>query len=523
MLNLSIILEESAQRVAQKDAIIFGDNRISFSALNTAANQIANGLRSLGINKGDKVAISCPNLPYFPMVYYGILKTGAIVVPLNVLLKKDEVAYHLDNSDAKAYFCFEGTAELPISKEGYAGFEKTPTCEHFIMMSAKAGSPSPIKGVSTLSELMKNQSPEFDTEMTNPDDTAVILYTSGTTGKPKGAELSHFNIFSNAQASRDLLTMQNDDISLITLPLFHSFGQVVQMNAAVLKGITSVLVPRFDPETVLNLLVRHRVSIFCGVPTMYWALLNHPEADDYKDKLKETLRICAAGGSSLPVQVLKDFENKFQTTILEGYGLSETSPVATFNFMDKIRKPGSVGLPLWGVSVKVVDENGKETNTGQKGEILIKGLNVMKGYYKRPEASAKALDNGWLHTGDIGKMDEDGYLYIVDRVKDMIIRGGYNVYPREVEETLMNHPAISMAAVIGIPHEKHGEEVKACIVLKEGTNASESEILEWVKAEMASHKYPRVIDIRKTLPMNATGKILKTKLREEVENTAHHS
>lgn len=401
-----------------------------------------------------------------------------------------------------------------MGEEGKAGFDQVDDCEHFWMITADPAAPSPIAGTQTLGMLMKDQAPEFDTVQTMPDETCVILYTSGTTGQPKGAELSHANVFMNSMVIRDLFDGQPDDIQLVVLPLFHSFGQTVQLNSGFLCGNTLVLIPRFDPDAVLSSLQKENATIFCGVPTMYWALLNHPEASKYDlKKIVSTLRLGVSGGASLPVEIIHAFEEKFDVKILEGYGLSETSPVATFSRLDKPRKPGSIGLPIWGVDVKVFDDKDAEVPAGEVGEIVIRGHNIMKGYYKKPEETAKAIRGGWFHSGDLGKMDEDGYFYIVDRVKDMIIRGGFNVYPREVEEVLMSHPAISLAAVLGVPDEEHGEEIKAFVVLKEGASATPDEIIAWAKNEMAGYKYPRMVEIRESLPMTATGKILKKELR----------
>ena len=514
MLNLAISLEESARRQPGKNAVVFGETRLSYAQLNGAANQVANGLTELGIGPGDKVALSCPNLPYFPIVYYGILKTGATVVPLNVLFKRREVAYHLIDSQAKAYFCFQGTPQLPMGQEGYAGFNEAPLCDHFFMITADPTAPSPIEQTTTLGLLMHNRSAVFDTVQTQTDDSAVILYTSGTTGQPKGATLSHANMFFNALVSSQMLQLSAGDTALIVLPLFHSFGQTVLMNAGIYAGMTNVLLPRFDPDAVLAAMQNENVSVFCGVPTMYWALLNHPEAHKYDlDKIARNLRVCVSGGSSLPVEILRGFEEKFNVPILEGYGLSETSPVASFNHLDRERKPGSIGTPIWGVEMRVVDVNDRLLPAGERGEIVIRGHNVMKGYYNRPNDTAEAIRNNWFHTGDVGVMDEDGYFSIVDRLKDMIIRSGFSVYPREIEEELMTHPAISLAAVIGVPHEEVGEEIKVYVILREGATATSEEIITWSQANMAGHKYPRLVEIADSLPMTATGKILKKELR----------
>jgi long-chain acyl-CoA synthetase len=303
------------------------------------------------------------------------------------------------------------------------------------------------------------------------------------------------------------------DVHLLTLPLFHSFGQVVQMNAGFYNRATLVLLPRFSAEDALRLMDKHDVTIFAGVPTMYWALLNYEEAAKFDlEKISRNLRLCKSGGASMPVEVLKGFEEKFKTKITEGYGLSETSPVAVFNRYGESR-PGAIGFPVWGVQVRIVDENGNDVADGEIGEIIIRGHCVMKGYYKRPEETAATIKNGWLHSGDVGRRDADGYIHISDRVKDMILRGGFNVYPRELEEVLMTHEAVSLCAVVGVKSDEHGEEVKAFIVKKDGALHTEAEIAQWCKANMASYKYPRFVEFRDSLPMTATGKILKRELR----------
>ena len=516
MFNLSTILEHHARNSPNKEALIFADKRITFNQLDTATNQVANGLKNLGIGHGDKVALTCPNLLYFPMIYFGILKTGATVVPLSVLLKRHEIAYHLQDSDAKAYFCFVGTQEMPMGQEGHAGFEMTDACEHFFMITPSPTDASPIEGTKTMGMLMAEQSPKFQSYFTSPDDTAVIIYTSGTTGRPKGAELTHSNLFLNANLSKDLQDLEYNDKVMLVLPLFHIFGQVVCMIASIYRGATSVLVPRFDAEMVLTLLQNEKITHFAGVPTMYWGLLSYPNIEKFDlQAIKSTLRKCLSGGAALPVQVLKDFEAKFDVAILEGYGMSEGSPVVTFNHPDRVRKTGSVGTPVWGVEVCIKDENGSELGANEKGEICYRGHNVMKGYYKRPDANAETIINGWLHSGDIGIRDDDGYYFIVDRTKDMIIRGGYNVYPREVEEVMIQHSAISIVAVIGVPSEEYGEEIKACVVLKPDAIITETELIAWTKERIASYKYPREIEFMAILPMGASGKILKRELREK--------
>lgn len=512
MLNLATLLEDSATRYPNKIAFIFGETQLSYAQTNGAANQVANGLRGQGIQPGDKIALSCFNLPYFPIAYFGILKAGGVVVPLSVLLKQDEIEYHLADSDARAYLCFTGTADLPMAQMGHAGFSNVSTCESFFEITADPAAAATISGAATLGSLMAGQAPVTETAQTSSDDTAVIIYTSGTTGRPKGAELSHSNLLLNAVVSQKVIGTKPTDTQLIVLPLFHIFAMTCLMNTGIYEGSTSVLLPRFDAAAVLGLMRKHQVSVFAGVPTMYWGLLNHEDPD--VSDISANLRIAVSGGAALPVNVLEGFEKKFNVPILEGYGMSEGSPVVTFNHRDKERKPGSVGTAVWGVEVKVVDENGQEVPTGEKGEIVYRGHNVMKGYYHRPEANATALRNGWMHSGDVAVRDEDGYFFIVDRTKDMIIRGGLNVYPREVEEVMIQHDAVSLVAVIGVPDDEMGEDIKACVVLKEGCTCSADELKSFTKERLAAYKYPRVIEFMDALPMSATGKILKKELRK---------
>ena len=514
MLNLAFILEDSAKRYPAKAAFTFMDTTLSYAQINGAANQVANGLKAKGIKPGDKVALSCLNLPYFPIIYFGILKLGAIVVPLSVLLKKDEIEYHLKDSEAKAYFCFTGTPDLPMGEMGNAGFSAVTKCEHFFIIMPKAEMPSSIEGTLTLGDLMKGQSPVVEMCATLAEDTCVIIYTSGTTGRPKGAELSHSNLLLNAILSTDLLDTQPEDTQLIVLPLFHIFAMTVLMNAGIYKGASSILLPRFDAESVFGLLQKHKVTLFAGVPTMYWGLVHYTDPKFDYETIAKTLKRCASGGASLPVKVIEDFERRFHVPIIEGYGMSEGSPVVTFNQLNIGRKPGSIGTPVWGVEVKLVDTEGKTVPVGEKGELLYRGHNVMKGYYKKPEETAQTIQQGWLHSGDIAIKDEDGFYFIVDRTKDMIIRGGLNVYPREVEEVMIKHEAVSLVAVIGIPHEEQGEEIKAYVVLKQDKTVKESELIEWTKEHIASYKYPRHIEFLPALPMSATGKILKKELRK---------
>src|SRR3954451_5905736 len=514
MLNLSVFLEDSARSYPERAAVVLGDHRLTYAQVDAAANQVANLLVARGVRPGDKVALSCPNLPWFPVVYYGILKAGAIVVPLNVLLKGREIAYHLKDSDARAYVCFQGTPELPMGEAGWAGFQDTDGCEHFFLITADPAAASAIAGAETLAAATRDQPATFTSAITSADDPAVILYTSGTTGQAKGAELSHGNLVLNALTCNRLFkTVPGTDTHLVVLPLFHSFGSTVNMNAGFATASTLVLLPRFEAAAAVRLLESENVTFFAGVPTMYWGLLNALTEDVDVARIAANMRVAVSGGSSLPVEIIREVKERLGVAILEGYGLSETSPVATFSDPDSDPRPGSIGIPIWGVEVKLIDESWNTVEGADEiGEIAIRGHNIMRGYYNRPEATAEVMRDGWFRSGDLGRRDKDGFYYIVDRAKDMIIRGGFNVYPREIEEVLMTHEAVSLAAVIGVPHPSHGEEIKAFVILKEGAAVTGDELVAWGKEQMAAYKYPRVVAIVDALPMTATGKLLKRAL-----------
>lgn len=518
------MLEQHARRRPEAEALVFGergDRRVSYGSLDAMANRVAGALAAGGIGRGDHVALLCPNLPYFPAAYFGILKTGAVVVPLNVLLRPREIAYHLRDSDAKALFCFEGTPELPMAEAARTAVAVVPSCRKIVVMPKDPGAPPSMEDTQTLADFTAGQPDTFETCPTSPDDTAVILYTSGTTGQPKGAELTHLNMAMNAMISAELCSRADDagrHATAITLPLFHATAQTAQMNAFLHLGGTLALLPRFDPAALLALMSRERITHWIGVPTMYWALLEHARKNNVDvSKAAATLKLAVSGGAPMPVELMKDFQQVFGVRIVEGYGLSETAPVASFNHLDRPAKPGTVGQPLFSVDIRCVDDRDEPVATGEPGEVVIRGHNVMKGYYKRPDDTAEAVRNGWFHTGDIGILDADGYLSIVDRKKDMILRGGFNVYPRELEEVLLTHPAVSLVAVIGVPDPRLGEEVKAFIVKKPGPACeavSEDDLRAWCQEQFAAYKYPRLFEFRTELPMSATGKILKRELRD---------
>ncbi|MFF0457537.1 long-chain fatty acid--CoA ligase [Nocardia africana] len=512
MLNLSMLLEDTARRYPHREAVVSATERLTYAETDERSNRIANLLIASGVEPGDRIAISCPNLPWFPIIYYGILKAGAVVVPLNILLKADEIAYHLRDSGAVAYLCFEGGSDLPIGAHGRQAFDEVPTCRTIFLI----GTDNPGDDRYTpLSAVLSDQQTTFESVAREATDTAVILYTSGTTGRPKGAELTHSNMVMNAIASNRLLDSHpgRPDTHLVTLPLFHSFGQTVNMNAGFAVGATLALLPRFEARTALEVMDRESITIFAGVPTMYWGLLGAVDGSIDIGRIAGNLRKAVSGGAALPVDILDRFANRFDVQILEAYGLSETSPIALFNNPEHTPRPGSIGTPIWGIQVRLVDQDWNTVEGADKvGEIAIRGHNVMKGYLGRPEATAEAMHEGWFRTGDLARRDAEGRYYIVDRAKDMIVRGGFNVYPREIEETLITHPAVSLAAVVGIPDAQYGEEIKAFIIPEPDAQLSEAELIAWCKERMAAYKYPRSVEFATTLPMTATGKLLKREL-----------
>jgi long-chain acyl-CoA synthetase len=497
MTNLARLLDDTATRYPERIAVVAEDRSLSYSELRRAADRVANELRDRGIRQGDRVALTCPNLAEFTETYFGILKAGAVAVPLNISLRRREIAYQLADSEAVCYVVHTAIDAMTTARDA---FDDVESCAIWFEIGA-GGIDRPDTAPFTADR--------------DDEDTAVILYTSGTTGRPKGAELRHRNLRDNALVTRDLygIDPERPDTYLCALPLFHSFGQCCLQNGAVAFGGTLIVVRRFDAATVVDLLASQRVTIFGGVPTMYWAMLAAADHEPRLDAIRRHLRIACSGGAALPVEVHRRFRVLFGVTILEGYGLSETSSAASFALLGESPRVGSIGVPIPGVQMKLINPDWSEVQDPDAvGEIVIKGHNIMKGYYGRPQATADALRQGWFRSGDLARRDADGYYYIVDRANDMIIRGGYNVYPRELEEVLLTHPAISLAAVIGVPHQSHGEEIKAFVVLRPDHDVSVDEIQAWGREQFASYKYPRIVQIVDALPMTSTGKILKREL-----------
>ena len=489
MTNLATILMNSAGSYPDRTAVRLDERALSYRDLDELSARVASWLAGRGITPGDRVGLMAPNTLEFVELYYGILRAGAVVVPMNPLFKSREVSYHLSDSGAALAFAWHGVADQAA--------EGARSAETDLVIIEPSG----------LAETLARSDPVPAVADRAPSDTAVILYTSGTTGQPKGAELTHANLISNIEVTRTtLLGLRPADVMLGALPLFHSFGQTVVMGCAIATGGCLTLLPRFDPVRALEIIKRDQVTVLAGVPTMYTAIL-HSAGGSAGDVA--SLRLCVSGGAAMPVELMRAFEKQFDCMILEGYGLSETSPVASFNHPDRDRKPGTIGQAIAGVEMRIQNDDGDPLPSGEIGEIAIRGDNVMKGYWRRPRDTEEAMEGGWFRTGDLGRVDAEGYFSIVDRKKDMIIRGGLNVYPREVEEVLYEHPAVAEAAVIGVPDQLLGEEVAAVVTLKPGASADPGQLREHVKRQLAAYKYPRHVWIVDELPYGGTGKILK--------------
>ena len=492
--NLATLLAAAAARFPDRPAIRLDGHTLDYAALDEASRRGTRLLHDAGVRTGDRVGLMLANTPSFAALYYAILRSGAVVVPMNPLLKAREAEYYLADSQASLLL----TSAEAATEAGKGALAAQVACIEV-----------PCDGQGPL--LQGREPLPAGVTPREPADTAVILYTSGTTGRPKGAELTHANLTANTDVTRrTLLETTERDVVFGGLPLFHTFGQMVGLSCAVAAGACLTLLPRFTADRALEIIERDKVTVFLGVPTMYAALLAAPERASCDTS---SLRLCVSGGAALPVEVLRAFEEAFGCVILEGYGLSETSPVACFNHPGHQRRPGTIGTPIEGVEMRVTSPDGAEAPDGEPGEIEVRGHNVMKGYWRRPEATAETIVDGWLRTGDVGIRDLDGHFRIVDRKKDMIIRGGYNVYPREIEEVLYEHPAVAEAAVIPVQHPTHGEEVAAAVALKPGAQATPEDLREFVKAQVAAYKYPRHVWIVDALPKGPTGKILKRQIR----------
>jgi long-chain acyl-CoA synthetase len=503
--NLATILTETTLATPDAPVCRIGGNTTTYRELDDLSGRAAAGLRETGLSPGQVVALQLPNIPQFLIAYFGALKAGLVVLPLNPLLMAPELEYHLGDSAAALLIGFEG-----LHAEAAKACETTGV--PLYLVSAGPGPlPDGTRPVGELISAAPLDEPGGDVEARGPDDTAVLVYTSGTTGKPKGAELTHFQLYMNCTVAGGLFGVRSDDVVLAVLPFFHVFGLSSVVNVFVRFGGCLSIVPRFQPGAVLDALEADRCTVIGGVPTMLHALARQ----DITGRDLSALRVAVSGGASLPEDIMRTFEDKYRIEVLEGYGMTETASSSSFNRPGD-RKVLSIGKPLWGVRMRVADSTDQPLPPGPEhvGEILIRGHNVMKGYLGRPEATAETLRGGWLHTGDLGYVDTDGFYFIVDRAKDLVIRGGFNVYPREIEEVLYAHPAILEAAVIGKPDERLGEEVVAVVALRPGRDVSAEEIIAYTRERLAAYKYPREIRFMAELPKGPSGKILKAALRD---------
>ncbi|PLS02984.1 long-chain fatty acid--CoA ligase [Neobacillus cucumis] len=520
-MNLSALLQETAKKFSEKPAYYFMGQMSTYAELDDAVQKFASGLEKLGLRQGDHIALLLGNSPHFVISLYGALRLGITVIPVNPIYTADEIGYILKNGDVKAVVALD--LAIPLAEKMHS---LLPEIKHYIFCETKPDSQihleieklSVYPKMKSFTNIISSGESSFQGPVLGEEDVAIILYTSGTTGKPKGAMLSHKNLYSNARDVGGYLRINPDDKVVTVLPMFHVFCLTVALNAPLLSGASIVILPKFSPKEVFSLIKDFTATIFAGVPTMYNFLYQYPEGNpaDFN-----SLRLCISGGASLPVALLKNFEKKFNVFISEGYGLSEASPVTCFNPLDRPRKPGSIGTSILRVENKIVDELGQDVPPGHVGELIVRGPNVMKGYYKMPEETAAAIRNGWLHTGDMARMDEEGYFYIVDRKKDLIIVGGYNVYPREVEEVIYNHSDVVEVAVLGVPDPNQGEAVNAYVVSKNPALTKE-QVLEYCREHLAKYKVPTTIEFLDELPKNTTGKILRRALKHQLSQKVNH-
>jgi long-chain acyl-CoA synthetase len=503
--NLAVILRESARTHPDKPALISVEGTLTYAELDQASDLVAANLVADGIDPGDAIGVQLPNVPEFAVALYGILKAGAVAVPMNTLNKAREVGFFLTDARAQAMITAAECAD-----EGLRGAEAAGVAKAYVVGAYEPDDVHAHVKARDFAELTAPASGGMPFVQRDPGDAAILLYTSGTTGKPKGVELTHFQLYMNAVAHVEGFEMDSSTVVIAVMPLFHALGLSGILNATLSSGGSVVLVRKFDPLKVLEAVQEHRATVLHGVPTMYHAVLNHPQRTEFDIS---SLTTCGSAGAPIASDLLDSLERELGVTMIEMYGLTESGPLATYNRRGD-RKPYSIGKPIRGTEVEVWDEDHQRLPRGKKhvGELVIRGHNTMGGYLNNPQATEEAFAGGWLHTGDLGYQDEDGFLFIVDRKKEMIIRGGYNVYPREVEDALYGHPDVDEVAVVGIPDERLGEEVKAYVTLRTGADVSAEELVDFAKARVAAYKYPRKVEIIEVMPKSPTGKILKTEL-----------
>ncbi|MGH2818589.1 MAG: long-chain-fatty-acid--CoA ligase [Actinomycetota bacterium] len=493
-MNLAGLLRRTASEVPGKPALVAasGGRALTYAELDGAADDVARGLAARGVEPGDRVAIGMHNVPHFASAYFGCLRAGAVVVPLNVMLTAAETAKILRDSGPRVVLCAPPFAKVVGQAVGDAGDAEVISTDAWAKLTQSSG-----------------EAPDIDV---SEDDLAVLGYTSGTTGEPKGVMLTHGNLVANLQQQMSIpdAHVTRKDVVFLILPLFHIFGLNVTLGLVIMNGATGVLVERFEPIQALRSIQDHRITILFGAPTMYSAWVDTPGADQYD---LSSVRLAVSGAAPLSEETLRSFEQIFGVKIYEGYGLTETAPTLTSNRMADEPRAGSIGKPLPDVELRLVDDEGKDVELGDPGEIVVRGPNVFAGYWGREEETALAFVDGWFRTGDVAVRDEDGYLYLVDRKRDLVIVSGFNVFPSEVEEALLQSPKVKEAAVVGVPHPYTGEAVKAYVVLADGATASEPELIAEVESRLARFKSPQAVEIVDSLPHLLTGKVLRRALR----------
>jgi len=508
--NLYSVLDNAATHYAENVAITFGDHKITYKAMKEACDRLAMGFKSMGLKRGDRIALMLPNVPHFAMSYFALLKTGIAIVPISILYKAEEIHHQLEDSEVKGIIYWQGVREQVM--EAVQGLGR---CDKMMVLGEKSV-PEEIR----LTFLIESKDATEDIADVGSDDTALISYAAGITGRPRGAELTHGNLMSNIRACSDFLKLSANDSVVGVLCLHHPMALTLVMGSFFSVGGRILLLPKFDAQEVLKAVETEKPTYLVGVPSMYRKFLNTGDVDNIDIS---SLRYCLSSGYALKEETLEAFESKFKVPILEGYGLTEASPMISFNSPMRERKAGSIGLPLPGVEMKIIDESGSEVRAGQVGEIIVQGSNVMKGYLNRPEATKEVLIDGWLHTGDLALLHENGYGYIVERKKEVIVKSGFNVYPREVEKFLVGHPKIKEAAVVGVPDAAYGEEIHAFLVLKEGEEADQDEILNYIKERIATYKCPKIVHFIPELPKGPTGRVMRDNVKQTLLKNTNES
>lgn len=510
--NLAELLELSAVRFGQRTALFFSDKKISYQELDAMVQRLSQGLRNLGIKEKDRVALLLPNCPEFIISYFAIVRISAIAVPINNLLKEKEIAFILSDAACSVMVTSVNYLMVIESLHKQCGAE----WKAVILVDGLAAQ------TFNLYEIIERSIPRGAPLLPESDALASVLYTSGTTGNPKGAMLTHGNFLANVKSCVSTIRAREKDNFICLLPMFHSFAFTVCILIPLSVGAGITIVEQLRPfRKIIRNVIKKKVTIFVGVPPIFNVLAHMHIPAIFTSrvlKLIDPLRLCISGAAALPPEVMKNFEDKFKVPLLEGYGLTEAAPVVSLNPPRGRRIPGSVGLPIEGVEVRVINEDGAESQSGESGELLVKGANVMQGYWNNPPATTEAIKDSWLYTGDIAKIDREGYIYIVDRKKDMINVRGLNVYPAEIEKVLLSHPKIKEAAVIGISDKYKGEVPKAIIVLRENEKLNEREVIQFLKNDLASFKLPKFVEFKEDLPKTSTGKVLKRQLYAQGPN-----